>query len=115
MDAADSIMRPRTNLDNVIPIFSGLCWVCLVGKNTAGYWVWEDQIDYLELKEFFVKPLYRRQGFGTEMWNRFRGMHDKPISIVLEPYNIDGQLFFKSVGARCVTFADDRYIFSHRL
>ena len=76
-------------------------------SRVVGYIVYELHKNHIEITNLAVCPTARGQGVGTAMFNKIRGdigSRRHRITIRISEENLEGQLFFKSMGmqATCV-------------
>lgn len=75
------------------------CIITKLGKEVVGYVVYFSREGNVEILSFGVDEKYRRQGIAAGMFEIILDQDDyKEIWTVLSEYNLDGQLFLKSVG-----------------
>ena len=79
----------------------------------VGYMVYESHKDRIELLNFAVRPRSQRLGVGAALIERLKAKLDpqKRHKIVcdLRERNVDGQLFFRNAGFKCVSILHGWY------
>lgn len=86
-------------------------------QHLVGYYTWETNDKYVELTQFAVREDWRRCGVGQDMMTRFIAQCSawKVAKIVIPEDWLDGQLFLRAMGWKCVSFAGEKMIFNRSM
>jgi ribosomal-protein-alanine N-acetyltransferase len=82
-------------------------------EEVVGYMVYELHKTRIELLNFAVRPRSQRLGVGSAMIEKLKSKLDyerrNKISLELRERNLDGQLFFRQAGFKCVSILHGWY------
>lgn len=105
-------------------VWSSLQWLYVAFNNHSrlvGYYWWSNHNSerggHVEIEQFAVAKDSRRLGVGTDMMNRFVGQVSSwPVAkIVVPECALEGQLFLKATGWKCVTMSGGKMVFNRSL
>jgi len=94
------------------------CYVAFgANDKIVGYYTWRTHGNYVELDQFAVHKRHRRQGIGRDMMTRFVGQVSawKLAKIVIPEEWLEGQLFLRATGWKCVSFVGGKMVFNRSL
>lgn len=96
-------------------------------ERVVGFMIYELFPQFLNVQNFAVDPLFRRQGIGRQMVDKMVSklspQRRRRITLSIRESNLEGQLFFRTMGFSCESIVknyyadsdDDSYVMVRRL
>jgi ribosomal protein S18 acetylase RimI-like enzyme len=76
------------------------CYLIMPEQTVAGYCLYRDDVDYIYIRQLYVKDEYRRQGYGRRCLEELRESEwkNRKLRIEVMSNNANGINFWKKVG-----------------
>jgi ribosomal protein S18 acetylase RimI-like enzyme len=76
------------------------CYLILSEQTVVGYCLFRDDIDYIYIRQLYVKDEYRKQGYGRQCLEELKKTEwkNRKLRIEVMSHNSNGIAFWKRVG-----------------